>query len=160
MNKCKYTKQCGGCDYQGMSYEKQLAKKQKYIEGLLAPVLMKNGYEKEEVSKKLLPMTMKSTAEVCLHLRPHLFASKNSLSAMIQWVKLKCEKTPNGTWPSHLMETSPSTLSDWKPVELRVECSLLTTRKPTSLIPAWYRPPKGGLFLLCARILHSSSVFC
>ena len=56
MNKCKYTKQCGGCDYQGMSYEKQLAKKQKYIEGLLAPVLMKNGYEKEEVSKKLLPI--------------------------------------------------------------------------------------------------------
>ena len=56
MNKCKYTKQCGGCDYQGMSYEKQLAKKQKYIEGLLAPVLLKNGYEKEEVSKKFLPI--------------------------------------------------------------------------------------------------------
>lgn len=48
--------QCGGCDYQGIPYEKQLAKKQKYIEGLLALVLLKNGYEKEEVSKKFLPI--------------------------------------------------------------------------------------------------------
>lgn len=56
MNKCKYTKQCGGCDYQGMSYEKQLLKKQSYIEGLLAPVLIKNGYKKENLSSLFLPI--------------------------------------------------------------------------------------------------------
>ena len=56
MEKCKYWKKCGGCDYQGLSYEKQLLKKQNYIENLLAPVLLKNGYKKEAVSKLFLPI--------------------------------------------------------------------------------------------------------
>ena len=56
MEKCKYYKKCGGCDYQGLSYEKQLLKKQNYIENLLAPVLLKNGYKKDAVSKLFLPI--------------------------------------------------------------------------------------------------------
>ncbi len=56
MEKCKYWKKCGGCDYQGLSYEKQLLKKQNYIENLLAPVLLKNGYKKDAVSKLFLPI--------------------------------------------------------------------------------------------------------
>lgn len=56
MEKCKYYKKCGGCDSQGLSYEKQLSKKQSYIENLLAPVLLKNGYKKEEVSKLFFPI--------------------------------------------------------------------------------------------------------
>ena len=38
MNKdkiCKYYKKCGGCDYQELSYQEQLQKKQKYMERLL-----------------------------------------------------------------------------------------------------------------------------
>lgn len=30
---CPYAKQCGGCEYQGISYEKQLAKKEAYVKG-------------------------------------------------------------------------------------------------------------------------------
>ena len=56
MEKCKYCKKCGGCDYQGHSYEKQLAKKQSYIENLLAPVLLKNGYKKEEAERLFQPI--------------------------------------------------------------------------------------------------------
>ena len=56
MEKCKYWKKCGGCDYQGLSYEKQLLKKQNYIENLLAPVLLKNGYKNDAVSKLFLPI--------------------------------------------------------------------------------------------------------
>ncbi len=56
MEKCKYCKKCGGCDYQGLSYEKQLAKKQSYIENLLAPVLLKNGYKKEEAERLFQPI--------------------------------------------------------------------------------------------------------
>lgn len=29
---CQYAKKCGGCDYQGMPYEKQLKEKQRYVE--------------------------------------------------------------------------------------------------------------------------------
>ncbi|MCI5493384.1 MAG: 23S rRNA (uracil(1939)-C(5))-methyltransferase RlmD [Lachnospiraceae bacterium] len=32
---CIYAKKCGGCQYQGISYKKQLKKKQKYVEELL-----------------------------------------------------------------------------------------------------------------------------
>lgn len=35
MQICPYAKKCGGCDYQGMAYEKQLSEKQKYITKLL-----------------------------------------------------------------------------------------------------------------------------
>ena len=35
INKCSYAKYCGGCSLQGFSYEKQLEKKQEYIEKLL-----------------------------------------------------------------------------------------------------------------------------
>ena len=28
---CPYAKKCGGCDYQGISYEKQLREKQEYV---------------------------------------------------------------------------------------------------------------------------------
>lgn len=31
-NGCQYAKKCGGCDYQGMPYEKQLKEKQRYVE--------------------------------------------------------------------------------------------------------------------------------
>jgi len=34
-NICPYASKCGGCDYQGVPYEKQLAKKQKEMESLL-----------------------------------------------------------------------------------------------------------------------------
>lgn len=34
-NVCSVIHKCGGCQYQGMAYEEQLKKKQKYIEGLL-----------------------------------------------------------------------------------------------------------------------------
>lgn len=34
---CPYAKNCGGCDYQGISYEKQLQEKQKLVEKLLKP---------------------------------------------------------------------------------------------------------------------------
>ena len=34
-NKCKYSAYCGGCSLQGISYEKQLIKKQEYIDSLL-----------------------------------------------------------------------------------------------------------------------------
>ena len=34
-NICPYASKCGGCDYQGVPYEKQLAKKQKEMEALL-----------------------------------------------------------------------------------------------------------------------------
>jgi 23S rRNA (uracil1939-C5)-methyltransferase len=51
MEVCKYKKKCGGCDYQGISYEEQLNKKQKYINKLLGKygrihniVGMKNPY--------------------------------------------------------------------------------------------------------------------
>jgi 23S rRNA (uracil1939-C5)-methyltransferase len=36
-NVCPYAKQCGGCDYQGISYSEQLAKKQHYIKKLMEP---------------------------------------------------------------------------------------------------------------------------
>ena len=29
---CPYAKKCGGCDYQGMPYEKQLKEKQAYVQ--------------------------------------------------------------------------------------------------------------------------------
>ena len=32
---CPYAKKCGGCQYQGLSYEEQLAKKQKWVNGLM-----------------------------------------------------------------------------------------------------------------------------
>ena len=32
---CAYAKKCGGCRYQGVPYEKQLAKKQKQVQELL-----------------------------------------------------------------------------------------------------------------------------
>ncbi len=35
MKTCPYAKKCGGCDYQGISYSKQLAMKQEYTEKLL-----------------------------------------------------------------------------------------------------------------------------
>ena len=31
-NGCPYAKKCGGCDYQGTSYEKQLKEKQKLVQ--------------------------------------------------------------------------------------------------------------------------------
>ena len=34
---CPYAKKCGSCQYQGLSYEKQLQKKQKHAESLLKP---------------------------------------------------------------------------------------------------------------------------
>ena len=34
-NVCSVIHKCGGCQYQGMAYEEQLKKKQKYIEGVL-----------------------------------------------------------------------------------------------------------------------------
>ena len=34
---CLYAKKCGGCDYQGISYEEQLKKKQSYIRKLMEP---------------------------------------------------------------------------------------------------------------------------
>ena len=34
---CPYVKKCGGCDYQGISYEEQLKKKQSYIRKLMEP---------------------------------------------------------------------------------------------------------------------------
>ena len=37
IDKCKYSKKCGGCDYQGLEYNEQLALKQKYIEKLMKP---------------------------------------------------------------------------------------------------------------------------
>lgn len=33
---CPHGKVCGGCDYQGMSYEEQLCRKQRYMDGLLS----------------------------------------------------------------------------------------------------------------------------
>lgn len=48
---CLYAKKCGGCDYQGLSYEEQLKKKQGYIRKLMEPfckvkpiVAMENPY--------------------------------------------------------------------------------------------------------------------
>ena len=35
---CVYAKKCGGCDYQGIDYKEQLAKKQAYMKKLLIPV--------------------------------------------------------------------------------------------------------------------------
>ena len=35
MNKCPVSKYCGGCQYQGIDYSKQLENKQKYVENLL-----------------------------------------------------------------------------------------------------------------------------
>lgn len=35
VEKCPYSKKCGSCEYQGMTYEKQLAKKQKQVKELL-----------------------------------------------------------------------------------------------------------------------------
>lgn len=32
---CPYAKKCGGCQYQGLAYEEQLAKKQKWVNGLM-----------------------------------------------------------------------------------------------------------------------------
>lgn len=34
---CPYAKKCGGCDYQGISYEEQLKKKQEYMKKLMQP---------------------------------------------------------------------------------------------------------------------------
>ncbi len=34
---CPYAKKCGGCDYQGISYKEQLAKKQAYMRKLMEP---------------------------------------------------------------------------------------------------------------------------
>ncbi len=34
---CPYAKNCGGCDYQGVSYEEQLSKKQNYMRKLMEP---------------------------------------------------------------------------------------------------------------------------
>lgn len=34
---CPYAKKCGGCDYQGISYEEQMKKKQSYIRKLMEP---------------------------------------------------------------------------------------------------------------------------
>ena len=34
---CPYAKKCGGCDYQGISYKKQLEKKQSYMRKLMEP---------------------------------------------------------------------------------------------------------------------------
>lgn len=34
---CPYAKKCGGCDYQGISYEEQLEKKQAYMKKLMKP---------------------------------------------------------------------------------------------------------------------------
>ena len=34
MKPCPYAKKCGGCDYQGIPYEKQLEMKQKALEEL------------------------------------------------------------------------------------------------------------------------------
>lgn len=34
---CPYAKKCGGCDYQGVSYEEQLSKKQSYMRKLMEP---------------------------------------------------------------------------------------------------------------------------
>ena len=56
MKKCKYEKVCGGCDYQGLPYEKQLNKKQRAVENLLAPVLLKSGYSKEETAALFHPI--------------------------------------------------------------------------------------------------------
>ena len=36
-NGCPYAKKCGGCDYQGMPYQQQLAKKQNYMRKLMSP---------------------------------------------------------------------------------------------------------------------------
>lgn len=36
-NECPYAKKCGGCDYQGMAYEKQLQQKQQYMKKLMEP---------------------------------------------------------------------------------------------------------------------------
>ena len=35
---CVYAKKCGGCDYQGIDYKEQLAKKQAYMKKLLKPI--------------------------------------------------------------------------------------------------------------------------
>ncbi|SFG17789.1 23S rRNA (uracil1939-C5)-methyltransferase [Lachnospiraceae bacterium C7] len=35
MEACKYKKKCGGCDYQGLTYEEQLEKKQRHVNRLL-----------------------------------------------------------------------------------------------------------------------------
>lgn len=45
-NKCPYADNCGGCDYQGVPYEKQLEQKQKEMEKLLKPYVPKGGMEK------------------------------------------------------------------------------------------------------------------
>ena len=37
MGTCPYAKKCGGCEYQGIPYEKQLESKQRQVEALLAP---------------------------------------------------------------------------------------------------------------------------
>jgi 23S rRNA (uracil1939-C5)-methyltransferase len=34
---CPYAKKCGGCEYQGVPYEEQLAKKQQYVRKLMEP---------------------------------------------------------------------------------------------------------------------------
>lgn len=34
---CSYAKKCGGCDYQGISYEEQLKKKHAYVKKLMSP---------------------------------------------------------------------------------------------------------------------------
>ena len=34
---CAYARSCGGCDYQGISYEEQLKKKQTYMRKLMEP---------------------------------------------------------------------------------------------------------------------------
>ena len=50
-NHCRYAKQCGGCQYQGIRYKEQLNRKQKYLEGLLggfAKVLPVIGMEHPE----------------------------------------------------------------------------------------------------------------
>lgn len=38
-NICPYAKKCGGCDYQGMQYEKQLQKKAEQVQKLLKPYI-------------------------------------------------------------------------------------------------------------------------
>ena len=39
---CPYAKKCGGCDYQGMSYEQQLQEKQTYVRKTLRGITVKS----------------------------------------------------------------------------------------------------------------------
>ena len=49
MNVCKNAERCGGCFYQGVSYEEELAQKEQALQALFAPVICAEHYTFEPI---------------------------------------------------------------------------------------------------------------